>query len=659
MSLSKSLLLAGAVLATVIPLGVADAAPLPNPLSGMLQAITAKPQLKLLAPAPASQPVQFDVVLPLRNTALLDQLLAAQQNPNSPFYHKWLTPGAFSAQFGPSMVTMNAAAGLLQMFGFQVTQRSRSIHVSGTTAQVNQVFGTTLQAAVDAFGQQRLVSASPIAWPGVLSTLGAIIPAFNPTAFQPRPSMRNGAAGYMRNGAAGYMRNGAAGYGTSGNLSTPPACLFYSDLKQAYDFPSYQTKIGQGAKAPRLDGTGTTVAVVMSSDVQDSDVSALFDATGFRATTGASADPAIYSRVPVTGGNPYSATNPAAEEAALAVEQVLGAAPGSRLELYVTPDLSDQSLISALNQIDTDDSADVVSLSFGQCELYYTAAYNGGIDETPVLGIYSELFKQGNAEGITFVAASGDSGGNGCLSPSYFTGGTGTYVAGVSVPAADPDVTAVGGTNLVDAAAGGGTGAADAGENAWSAPAVPEDPYGLGVPGSGGLFGAGGGVSTLFAQPSWQEAVSTGSTSWRTVPDVGMHVGGCPTDALSPCNGGSSALDGSGNTDRSMLNMVWNGAWDTAVGTSAAAPQFAGVVAMMVEMSGRQGNLNPTIYAMAQNQAAGGAGAFHQSVPGFDGIAGNAGSYNYTTGVGTLDVAQFLGLGAGSKAGTPGTPTNP
>ena len=76
-------------------------------------------------------------------------------------------------------------------------------------------------------------------------------------------------------------------------------------------------------------------------------------------------------------------------------------------------------------------------MSFGQCEAYYTAAYNNGQDQTATLNLFSELFKQGNAQGITFVAASGDAGGLACLSTSYFAGDAGHFVAGVATPAAD------------------------------------------------------------------------------------------------------------------------------------------------------------------------------------------------------------------------------
>jgi len=66
-------------------------------------------------------------------------------------------------------------------------------------------------------------------------------------------------------------------------------------------------------------------------------------------------------------------------------------------------------------------------------------AYNGGVDETAILKVFHTLFQQGNAQGITFVASSGDSGALACLSAAFVnnpTNGT-SFVPGVENPASD------------------------------------------------------------------------------------------------------------------------------------------------------------------------------------------------------------------------------
>ena len=601
----------------------------------------------MLGTATDSQPVEFDVVLPLSNPAALDTLLTEQQDPTSPQFHHWLKPAEFAARFGPSQQIVTVVAVALRQFGMQVTAQSRSLHVTGTAAQVNKAFNVSLALAASAGGQQQLVANGPLNWPAALSSAGVSISAFNPNGFQALPLVRRSASGYMNRSSGGYGQGGSAsGY-------------FYNDLKQAYGYPSYQTTTTVQGKSLRIDGSGATVAVVMASDILDSDVSALFDQMSFKATSGQAANPKLFARRPVNGSAIFSTTNTASEEATIDVEQVLGGAPGAQVVLYDTPDLTDQSLISAYTAIVNDDVADVVSLSFGQCELYYTSAYNNGSDQTSVLKIFSELFKQGNAEGITFIAASGDAAGLGCVNPGYFSGASGQFISGVSVPAADPNVTSVGGTNLVTTAATGGSQSTYVRENAWSDPEVAFDPFNVGVTASGGLWGSGGGISTIYARPSYQALVGTGSSSFRTVPDVAMEMGGCPDLAEAPCNGGGASLDGSGNADRSSLSIVFNGQQDSVVGTSAAAPEMASAVALLVETQGRQGNLNPYLYTIAHQQAYGGATYFHQSIPGFNGNVSGTGTYNLITGNGTPDVSTLIGRTATPRAGAPGSASNP
>ena len=245
-----------------------------------------------------------------------------------------------------------------------------------------------------------------------------------------------------------------------------------------------------------------------------------------------------------------------------------------------------------------------------------------------------------------------------CLTPGYYAGTGGQFVAGVNVPAADPDVTAVGGANLVTAATAGGAGSSYARENAWSDPELPYDPFGTGVDVSGGVWGASGGVSTIYARPAWQASFGM-SAADRAVPDVGMEAGGCPDIASAPCNGGNSSLNGGGNTDRSSLNVVFDGDWDGVVGTSAAAPAWASAVALMVEAQGRQGNLNPMLYALAQSQRTGGAGIFNTAIPGFNGAVASAAPWSQTTGLGTPNVAAVIGLSSLPLAGLPGSASNP
>jgi subtilase family serine protease len=315
---------------------------------------------------------------------------------------------------------------------------------------------------------------------------------------------------------------------------------------------------------------------------------------------------------------------------------------------------------------------DAISASFGECELLYFPSYNNGQDYRGVLRAYHELILQGNSQGITFLASSGDSAGKGCPSVPYFFGSPGKFLAGVESPAADPNVTAVGGGNLVTVFEPGSLDSAYATENAWSDPEIPYDPYGLGETASGGVFGAGSGVSKMWSAPAYQSLVATGYTG-RAVPDIGMHVGGCPggisivNKKTNFCDGNNNPVDGNGNTDRSYgifsLAAGDGGGFFGFIGTSLSSPQFAGVLALLIEQNGRQGNVNGYLYGLAALQASEGKALkyLHTQIPGFNGLIQSniSPTYNASTGVGTPIVKEVVGAGTAAQAGTPQTKSNP
>ena len=157
--------------------------------------------------------------------------------------------------------------------------------------------------------------------------------------------------------------------------------------------------------------------------------------------------------------------------------------------------------MAAYTAVVDDNKVDIVNSSFGLCELYYTAAYNGGTDYTSIIKSYHDIFRQGNAQGITFVASSGDGGAYECEDVN----GT-QFIKGVSNPADDTDVTAVGGTNLVTASISGSLNSSYVTENANF---DRFDPAQGALPNE--IWGSGGGISTLFSKPFYQLLVNTRS----------------------------------------------------------------------------------------------------------------------------------------------------
>jgi subtilase family serine protease len=479
--------------------------------------------------------------------------------------------------------------------------------------------------------------------------------------------------------------------------SGPVQGYFADDMRAAYSFPSFQTySKGSGlANYEQIVGLGTNIGILISSVAQNSDLALQFNSDS---GTGASELIQTYSAnsnlpVPtftireVSGGSgPFG--NSAADEASLDTQMSLGTAPGATEELYDIADLSDSSTLAGYTAIVEDNTVDVVSSSFGGCEFVETTAnpLTAFVSEGWVLTLEHEIYEQGNAQGITFVASSGDEGSLPCpndLSATGYlaSGGTSPAAPGVEEPAADPAVTAVGGTNLVTSTPSDTLIDQYLGENSFGDPLIsPFDIYNLGSGGmTGGYWGSGGGVSAFFAKPDYQNLVSTRNATQRTVPDISMQMGGCP--------GGITANPTFCDTQpRSFTEIFKGGAREGLIGTSSSSPQFAGVVAYMIQLAGggsganppaagqpyapkgRLGNINPMLYSLAATQvSAGGASApanltyYNRNISGFSGYWGNnvTLAYSYVLGLGTPNVTNLLGLQGATPAGNPGTITNP
>ncbi|UKE69222.1 S53 family peptidase [Xanthomonas cerealis pv. cerealis] len=581
-------------------------------------------------------PVTFDVHLPLRDQAGLDALLAAIQDPVSSQYHHWLSRAEFERRFAPLPAQVESVRSALQAAHMAVTQQGATLHVSASADNVERLFSAPLAVDLHEGANARLAVAGALQLPAALRDSGAVVTG-------------------LTGGLPPYQVNSHMLPVDPDNRRGPNGAYAYNDLKQAYGYPSYQSMIGAPGQQRRLDGTGTTIAILIQSDVLDSDVDALFNKENFSRYGAGHVNPKLYARRYVAGAKPGINEAGGGSEAALDVEMALAGAPGAHVLLYVLPDLTDASIIAGYRQIVQDNEADVVSTSFGGCELYHTKAYNGGQDFTSTFSTLDAIFKQGNAQGITFIASSGDNAGLGCADTHYAVDGKdGNFVAGVQFPAMDANVIAVGGTNLSTNYQKGSLDSSYRSESAYADPLVTMDYYGMGAQLAGGYWGAGGGVSTLIQRPAYQlRALGGAPTSMRAMPDVGMLVGGCPLkEAKLPCAEGRAPF-------ASSVLAVYKGKFHSTIGTSVAAPEFASVAALLVEKQGRQGNLNEYLYRLAASNPQ----AFHHDIPGNNGVVGNDvplnGKYNYTTGLGTPIVRLLIGALDAAPAGIPRSPSNP
>jgi len=630
----------------------------------------------------AAKPVHFQIYFPLTNMAALDQFLKDAGNAASPKYHHWLTPAQFKAAYGPDPKAVAQVKAALAAAGMTVTaEHTQSLEARGTAGAVQSTFGIHLNTVRSAAtGLEREVAVEGhTTLSSAFTSVGARVVGFQQHI----------------NARVQSRRVDEASLPAARRVIGPDEGYFGDDMKAAYSFPSFQT-YSKGTGLTNYEQIlGTNIGILMSSIAQNSDLALAFNSTS---GSGASLITQAYSAnsnlpVPsfqireVSGGSgPFG--NSAADEASLDTQMTLTTAPGATEQLYDIPDLSDASIMAGYTAIVEDNTVDVVSSSFGGCEFPEVAPnpFNGWISEGWVLTLEHQIYLQGNAQGITFVASSGDEGSLPCptdLSATgyYASGGTSPAAPGVEEPAADPAVTGVGGTNLATTTPASALEDTYIEENSYGDPLIsPFDIYGFGQGGmTGGYWGSGGGVSQFFAKPAYQNLVDTRNATMRTVPDIAMQMGGCP--------GGITANPAFCETqERSFTEVFIGGSRAGLIGTSSSSPQFAGVVAHMIQLAGggsganppaagqpnapmgRMGNINTMLYGLAATQiAAGGPQApanlqyFNRRIQGFSGYWGNDTimAYSYVLGVGTPNVTNLLGLQGAVPAGNPGTITNP
>ena len=525
------------------------------------------------------------VTLMLLPDPSLETFLAQQRTPSSLNYRHWLTPEDFADRFGLSQNDIAKITAWLGSQGLRVNDVARGRHwitFSGTAGQIGQALHTEIHR-YQVGGKMHLANSTdpsiPEALRGVVAGfrgLNDFTPVPTPVTLPPVPPQ-------------------AGPEFTSGNAHS----LAPGDLATIYDItPLYNAGI---------DGTGQTIVIVGESDILLSDIAS------FRAQYGL---PANVPKQMLFGTDP--GLNPGAIlEANLDLDWA-GAIAYNATIVYAYSTNAYNAAQYAVDQ----KLGEIVSMSFGSCELYESAAFRS-------------VAQQANAQGITMLAATGDAGAANCdrgdPTPQASTGPT------VSWPASFPEVTAVGGAELND---GGGTfWAAHNNSTGGSALSyIPETAWNdstlYNAPAAGG-----GGASVLFSKPSWQTGPGVPDDGARDLPDISLNA---------------SAV-------RYPYRIVSQGAIGLYGGTSASTPTFAGVVALLNQYLVSQGtlaapglgNINPALYQMAQAVPS----AFHDITSGnnavpcaqstlgcVDGVVGyNAGpGYDLATGLGSLDVANLV-----------------
>jgi subtilase family serine protease len=381
-------------------------------------------------------------------------------------------------------------------------------------------------------------------------------------------------------------------------------CYTAAQIEQAYGY--------SGLLSSGIDGSGKTIVIIdaFSSPTIAADLKDFDRDMGLPDPT--------FTITPVGDVPAFDIDNPTqfgwAGEISLDVQWAHAMAPGAAINLVEAASNSDADLFAATKYAVDHKLGDVISQSFGEAESCVDPA---------LLSQEDALFAKAAKEGMTLFASTGDSG---AAQPSC-DGSSAVFEA--PFPASDPNVTAVGGTTLnADPVTG-----SYIGETAWTEPLS-----GCNFPAVdfNDLNCSGGGFSTLFARPAWQKQLGKGSPA-RGVPDVAYDAG---------VNGGVLThigwlLAAFGFDPDAPLYITFGG-------TSAGAPQWAGLVADADQMAKRDlGSINDNLYKLDAHLR--GTAPFHDVTTGnnrvaeIDGQGYDAGpGWDAVTGLGTPNAAVLV-----------------
>jgi len=297
--------------------------------------------------------------------------------------------------------------------------------------------------------------------------------------------------------------------------------------------------------------------------------------------------------VSVDGGenSPTGNANSADGEVELDIEVAGAIAPGAKQKIFFAPN-SDQGFIDAVTSAIHDADVTLISISWGQAESNFT---------TQSLTAFNQAFQEAGTMGKTVFVAAGDNG-----SSDGETDGKNH----VDFPSSSPFAVACGGTTL-QASSGNSS---IVSETVWN-----EQSQGEGA--------TGGGVSDFFPKPDYQSQASVPPPQTR--------------------GGGRGVPDVAGDADPvTGYNVLVDGAKSVVGGTSAVAPLYAGLFALINELLVKQGKprAGDVHRALYQNPQ-----AFRDITSGNNGAFSAAPGWDATTGLGSPNGIQIADALTGSQ----------
>ena len=637
--------------------------------------------------------------------AALEAYLAELQDKSSPNFHKWLTPDQFGKLYGPADSDVEALVAWLESHGLKleaVSAGRTNISFSGNVSQVEEAFHTSIHS-FQASGRQFYSNTTNPRIPAALTTVVKGVARLN--TIQPRPQYVPGKIGKFdpetgRLRALSVSSSQAGPQLTTDDNGTQSLYVTPADAATIYNTPNSFNL--NNSSATSYTGSGVTIGIAGDSAIATNYVTAYRSL--FLGDTKAPTITNIDNVGTVSGDD---------AEAYLDLEVSGGLAPGATIHFY-TATLLDTAIERALN----DNAIDILSLSFGECEQDMDTSDNLLIEG---------WWQQAAGQGIAVTVSSGDSGSAGCDYPSDTNGNNVTDATGglrVSGLASTPYNIAVGGTDyyaLLNSFSTYVTEASSSSSTAGSASTyyrtaksyIPESTWNdstyyldnttisANVPwtaisgyssyaniaaGSGGASNCSTNATTYsgsntnmgsctsgYSKPSWQTGVGVPADGERDIPDVSLL-------AADGMDGASWIIcypeTYQGKTYQGCIKQS-DGSWYILGmgGTSAAAPAFAGILALVEQKTGdRLGQAAQTLYGLYNGSHS--SSIFHDvtvgniSVPCTSGttncVENSAGyyfesgyntttGYDLATGLGSVDATALVNYwtsAAGTKAAT-------
>lgn len=520
-----------------------------------------------------SAKLNISIALPLQNQAALVQLLHDLRDPSSPSYHQYLKTGEFATRFGATDAQLQAVKDFLTQHGIParniaVSPNHTRVTFTATTAVVESAFGVAINDYT--YQGQTFYSASgdPVL-PADLHVKavfglddGVQWQAHNIQNLHPTPAPKG-------------LGAGPSGFGPE-------------QIATAYNWPDI---------TDTANGAGATIAIATAFTYRLADVKKFWSTYGLPTHT-------FVANTPIGG-----TTNELNGETTLDIERSSSMAPGATIHVYECATPANANFDAEFQQIAADNTADVVTTSWGLNE---TQSGLGSISAE------HDAFVQMTTQGQIVMAAAGDDG-----SADRTTGSD-----NADYPSADPFVIAAGGTSLT---LNGSNQISN--EVAWTT-----------VNGQGGT---GGADSKYFAEPAFQASAAGWVSNTSCSEDVTSDPALTSTNPGDFCNAAGNPSRQS--SDMSMdanpgtgYSIYYNGRWEVFGGTSFVAPELAGLFAILKQQAGGRVGFGSGPGLVFCTAAVNSAESFNDITSGNNGLFSAGTGWDHPTGWGTPNASLFL-----------------